>query len=504
MMPVLDETSIPSLSALKLVSEDTITELYSEQDDMRRIILTAQMAVRAKELNVEAEFKKVISFADKRDKQLTDSYSRETALQRQHIPLAVDGKGMPMQTIDNFLLIMRNDERYADIRYNLLIDAPEITESNAVRRWNDTDESESRRYIEKKYFLHNKDKHTDALTILMREREYHPIRDIIDDVTWDGTDRINGFLHRWMKCEDTAYTQEVSRLIFAGGINRLYRPGCKFEDMPVLIGTLQGEGKSTMVRWLAINDRYYREVTEIEGQRGMEAVEGAWICEVGELLALTKMREKDAVKAYLSKQSDTYRKPYAHCVTESLRQCVFVGTTNRSEFLTDARNRRFYPVTCHSCGYDLFDNETVIRSEILQCWAEAKFKMLKDEMPAYANRELLPVIQEKQSEATEDDWRIGAIDSYLNSKPLGYLLCIREIKREALTIEADQDRKQDPTPKESQEINAIMQSFTDWEKAGRMYTLSYGQQRCWKRTSMLSSLKSRGNFVDYDELPDFK
>lgn len=357
MIPVIDEANIPNYTASELLATDNISQLYNESD-LQRTILTAHMMVRAKKLNIEREFNSIISAANKTEKQLDNEYRREVAIQHQHIPLAVDGKGLPLQTIDNFLLIMRNDERYAAIRYNLLIDAPELTEANAVRRWNDTDESESRRYIEKKYYLHNKEKHTDALTILMREREYHPIRDIIDDVAWDGTDRINGFLCKWMKCEDTDYTREVSRLIFAGGINRLYRPGCKFEDMPVLIGINQGEGKSTMVRWLAINDRYYREVTEIEGQRGMESVEGAWVCEVGELLALTKMREKDAVKAYLSKQSDTYRKPYDRCVTEKLRQCVFIGTTNRSEFLTDARNRRFYPVTCHSSGYDLFDNET--------------------------------------------------------------------------------------------------------------------------------------------------
>jgi len=498
---LIQESDIQNYTATMLISEDMIAQLYSEDDATRRAIITAQMALRAKELNIETEFKKVINAANKADKQLANDYSRDYAKQHQRIPLAIDGKGNPMQTIDNFLLIMRNDERYAEIRYNLLIDAPEITEYETVRRWSDTDESESRRYIEKAYYLHNKEKHGDALSILMREREYHPIRDIVDAIVWDGTERINKFLHKWVKCEDTAYTSEVSRLIFAGGINRLYKPGCKFEDMPVLIGVNQGEGKSTIVRWLAINDRYYREVTEIEGQRGMEAVEGAWVCEIGELLALTKMREKDAVKSYLSKQSDTYRKPYAHCVTESLRQCVFVGTTNRSEFLTDARNRRFYPVTCHSVGYDIFDNETAIKADIMQCWAEAKAKMLRGEMPAYADRKLLPAIQEKQAAATEDDWRVGTLEKFLSSKPIGYLTCIRELKREALA--ENPDFPKDPTPKESQEINVMMQEFEDWEKVGRAHTTNHGRQRCWKRIKKPDYKQNEPNFVDVDELPEF-
>ena len=71
------------------------------------------------------------------------------------------------------------------------------------------------------------------------------------------------------KCEDTPYVQEVSRLIFAGGIHRLYQSGCKFDDMPVLIGTKQGEGKSTLVRWLAMRDEYFTEVNEFDGQKGI-------------------------------------------------------------------------------------------------------------------------------------------------------------------------------------------------------------------------------------------
>lgn len=59
----------------------------------------------------------------------------------------------------------------------------------------------------------------------------------------------------------------------------------------------------------------------------------------------------------------------------------------------------------------------------------------------------------------------------------------------------------DPTPKESQEINVMMQDFTDWVKDGRQYVSDYGRQRCWQRRSIQSSLSDKGNFVDYDELP---
>lgn len=482
-----------------LISEETIAQLYSENDELRREILTQQMSVRAKELDVEAEFKRVINAANKADKRLADEYTRDYKKRNQRIPLAMDGKGNPMQTIDNFLLIMRGDDFYKQVKYNLLINAPVIITDDGFKRWNDADEAASKHYIEKKYYLCNKEKHEDAFKMLCAERSYHPIRDIIDAVKWDGTERIATLLHKWLHCEDTEYTRECSRLIFAGGINRLYHPGCKFEDVVVLIGTKQGEGKSTFIEMLAIDSKYYREISEIEGQKGMEAIDGSWINEFGELLAVTKVREKDAVKAFISRTHDVYRKPWGHFVTENPRQCIFIGTTNRENFLTDDKNRRFYPVQCHSSGYDIFDNAEQIRADVIQCWAEARHKLSRNEMPAYANRALLPVIRERQDEAREDDWRIGALEKYLDRQPIGTYVCIRQLKREALAENNEFPR--DPPPKESQEINIMMNEFTDWVKVGRQYTANYGRQRCWQRVSMQSTLKSKGNFEDVDELP---
>ncbi len=154
-----------------------------------------------------------------------------------------------------------------------------------------------------------------------------------------------------MKAEDNEYTREVSRLIFAGGIHRLYSPGCKFDDVPVLIGTSQGEGKSTIVRWLAIHDDHFTEVTEIDGQKGVEQLEGAWICEIAELLALTKAKEQEAVKSYIARLKDKYRKPWGKNTDELPRRCIFIGTTNNEQFLRDKTgNRRFYPVKVNSKG----------------------------------------------------------------------------------------------------------------------------------------------------------
>ena len=107
-----------------------------------------------------------------------------------------------------------------------------------------------------------------------------------------------------------------------------------------------------------MEDQFYREVTEIEGQRGIEAIEGAWICKMGELLALKRTKDVEMVKSHVSRQVDAYRRPFDKRVDEHPRQCIFIGTTNNIEFLTDKTgNRRYYPVVCNHHGRDLFDHE---------------------------------------------------------------------------------------------------------------------------------------------------
>ena len=155
--------------------------------------------------------------------------------------LDCDGRGLPLCTTDNFLKIIENDNKFKGLKFNLLTYSPEQERDGQNERWTDADDAETRRYIEKTYHVHSVQKCDDALRIVFARNQYHPVRNIINALEWDGVSRIYDFLHIWTKCEDTPYTREVSRLIFAGGIHRLYNPGCKFDDMPVLIGTKQGQ-----------------------------------------------------------------------------------------------------------------------------------------------------------------------------------------------------------------------------------------------------------------------
>lgn len=466
----MDSEVIISLSPQMILSLNLLDELYDEEDPLVKARNLALYSQRAKQLNLDKEARALLKAYEEKEREENRKFFPTP------IELERDGRGMVMNTISNFVRVLENDSaiKRLNLRFNLLTDSPEKCIDGITMPWTDDDDANIRNLIENRYHMHHVAKCDDAMRIVFSKNSYHPVRDLINSFVWDGKSRIYDFLHEWMKCENTPYTREVSRLIFAGGINRLYNPGCKFDDMPVLIGTKQGEGKSTIVRWLALKDKYFTEVTEIEGQKGMEAVEGAWMCEMGELLALTRAREVEAVKSFLTRQADKYRKPYDKHVTEHERQCIFIGTTNREQFLTDKTgNRRFYPVRVYQTGYELYSHEKECRRYIQQCWAEAKALYDKGELKAFADYSLLGEIRAQQESAVEEDYRIGLIEKYVAGLSI---VCSLQIWRYALGNEfAKMDKKS------SMEIGMILDSLPGWERTGRKYVDEFGRQRCWER-----------------------
>lgn len=461
---------VNKLDAISILKPETFATLLDTESEIERIELEETLLNQAEELGVLKAFKKRLT-AYKKDNIKVNPF-------RCDFTLSLNDKGNPVASIDNFLQILRNDINYSNTFYlNELTGSPEHLVENKRCRWTDSDDSELRRYIEKNYKIHNEKKLDDALRIVFNENLYNPVKELVEGTKWDGVSRMKTVLTKWLKVADEPYTQEVSRLIFAGGIHRLYNPGCKFDDMPVLVGR-QGEGKSTFVRWLALSDAFFREVTEIEGQRGIEALEGAWICEMGELLALTRSKDVEAVKSYITRLCDTYRKPFDKRTSDHKRQCVFIGTTNKPEFLTDKTgNRRYYPVICNNSGYDLFNNQAEIKNDILQCWAEAKALYDEGQLHPYADEKLLDTIRAHQADAVEDDYRIGMIEDYLDTHDI---VCVVELWQEALNEYGKPGRK------DSNEIATIMQSFRGWEKASKAIRINpYGVQKYWYKCNQL-------------------
>ena len=391
-------------------------------------------------------------------------------------------------TIDNFYKLIT--DHYGDkLRLNEMTGKPERWDKarKRWREWSDADESDMRAYFESNYGMYSQAKLADALTVYFQNHRVNPLIQILEKLEWDGRPRVEHFLHDVMKAEDSEYIRECSRLIFAGGIHRAYEPGCKFDDMIVLIGD-QSAGKSTIVRWLSLEDIFFREIKTINGKEGIEAIRGVWIGEVAELMAMTRVKEAEAVKAYITSQEDSYRPPYGKHVQTIPRRCMFIGTTNNPQFLTDKTgNRRFYPVKCRSFAYELYRHETEIKDYIRQAWAEAVHLYKEGQLQAFAKKEVLDEIRAAQAMAMEDDWRIGAIEQYLEEqKPrTGDTVSVIELWHNALN-EAEEKK---PTRKDSIEIGQILSNIPGWVQLPNPIRTKWGRQKAFRKDNYFAIWK---------------
>lgn len=199
-----------------------------------------------------------------------------------------------------------------------------------------------------------------------RSAAFHPVRDYLDGLQWDGVPRVDGWLSAYGGADDNAYTRAVGALVLVAAVRRVRRPGVKFDEMLVLESP-QGTNKSSALRALAVRDEWFVDDLPLnaEGKVVIERLAGRWIAEAGELKGMRK-GEVEHLKAFLSRQEDTARMSYARLPVIVPRQCVIVGTTNSERYLRDLTgNRRFWPVRVE--GFDL----DRLRADVDQLWAEA-------------------------------------------------------------------------------------------------------------------------------------
>jgi len=208
----------------------------------------------------------------------------------------------------------------------------------------------------------------EALTVLVHNNQIHPLRDALDALdAWDETPRLGTWLTNHFGCEgDSDYLSQVFTKWIVAMVARIYEPGVKFDWMPIFEGA-QGVGKSSFGRLLAGDDHFLDWLPNLGDKDAALALQGIWAAEMGELSQFRR-NEIETIKAFITRTVDKVRPPYGRKSIEMPRQCVFFGTTNRENYLTDdTGNRRFKPVKVGELDFKALKRD---RSQLL---AEAKF-----------------------------------------------------------------------------------------------------------------------------------
>lgn len=426
--------------------------------------------------------------------------------------LDVDGKGNYLSSANNLNMIFANDGRLKNkLKLNLFDNKNYITATMPWRRINNpepitnVDYSGIRNYIESIYSITGTLKIDDALNLEFHKQSFHPIRDYLRSLEWDGEKRIDTLLIELFGAPDTVYHREAIRKHLVASVARVYNPGVKYDMVLVLCGKSQGTGKSTFIDWLGkgwASDSFMGWT----GKESMEQLHGVWLMEIAELSGYKKA-DIESIKHYITKREDQFRPAYGRTSETYPRQTVFWGTTNTKDFLRDSENRRFNPVDVHDIK--LVDNPRML--EIFsddyflnQIWAEA-VNLYKNQEPLIFSPEAEIIAQREQLLHSEVDDRAGLIDKYLNTllpnnwedmdlidrrgflsdeeelKPKGKHLrqyvCVAEI-----WVECMGKNKEDLDRYKSREYNEIMRSLPDWEASKSTKAFKhYGTQKYYIR-----------------------
>ena len=396
-------------------------------------------------------------------------------------------KGGVRNSIKNCLTVFQHDSLLSGaIAYNLLTDRTDVVKPIGYDRspnasMTDTDMKYIRLYLEENYDLTSEKKIIDAADLAAHQNSYHPVRDFLNSLTWDGTERIRYCLHHFLGAEADEYTFQALRLFLLGAIHRAFRPGCKFEVMLCLVGG-QGAGKSTFFRLLAGKDEWFSDdLRKLDDENVYRKLQGHWIIEMSEMIATANAKSIEEIKSFLSRQKEVYKIPYETHPADRLRQCVFGGTSNAMDFLPLDRsgNRRFLPVlVCpEQAEVHILENEAASRAYLQQVWAEAMTIYRAGGWKLTFSPEMVYYLKEHQKDFMPEDTKAGMIQAFLDSYA-GDTVCSKQLYKEALNHAFDE-----PKQWEIREINEIMnQCVTGWTYFSNPRSFAgYGRQKGWER-----------------------
>lgn len=269
-----------------------------------------------------------------------------------HFKLKCNKKGDPHRNLDNILRVIINDEALQDsvwydtFHQKVLTSVPSELGGESPRQWTDADDLRVTIYLQGNLgFSQVSDEQVrKAVTFYAKLHPRNEPKEWLESLAWDGHPRVDNFMSDALGAAPSLYVRAVSKNFWIGMVARIYRPGCQLDNMLTLEGA-QGIGKSRALR--AIGGKWYLDWAGEIDKDFYQAIQGKLVVEFSELDSFNRS-EVTKIKSVITCVCDEYRAPYDARTEQHPRQCVFVGSTNESEWIKDqSGGRRFWPIKCN-------------------------------------------------------------------------------------------------------------------------------------------------------------
>jgi predicted P-loop ATPase len=297
-----------------------------------------------------------------------------------------------------------------NIKYDVFIETPLIDLYGSTERFKDN------HYVEIVLLLERSGFKTPSMSVIkdiirkvFADNSYDSAIDWANSLEWDGQERVPTLLSKYFGVVESPYESACSMYLATAMAGRLLDPGCQADMVPVLIGG-QGVGKTSAVMALApLNDSYTEiDLSNTRDEDMGRQLRGKLICELGELKGL-KSRDSEWIKSWITRRKEEWIPKYVEYSTIMPRRCVFIGTSNESQFLTDSTgNRRWLPLDVE-CECDV----KLLKEDINQIWAESIVYYRTMGVAWFAAQDLAK--DRHGDHVVVDDVMLDRVTEYLNS-----------------------------------------------------------------------------------------